>query len=633
MKINLDDFDILDINDIQVNSKKSTMYDIEIKNDNTFFISKNKKDNILIHNCDGSHIKGLIINIIDTYWHELLAQDFLYEFITPIVKVKKGKIIKYFYSLDEYDKWQKRTNNGQEYFVKFIKGLGTIEPHEAKLFFKNLDKHLIKFNSENIKKERENIDLVFNQNRTDDRKIWLLDYVDNTKIDKVNKKQTYDLFFNNEFKEFSMSDNIRSIPSIVDGLKPSQRKVLYTLFKKNYKNEIKISQLSGAIMEFSAYHHGSVSIEQTIIQMAQNFVGSNNQNLISPTGQFGTRLKGGKDASASRYIFTNLEKITKILFNKQDENILEYLDDDGYSVEPKYYIPIIPMVLVNGSDGIGTGWSSFIPKFNPQDLITYLENKIKKKRKNIKFLPWYKGFKGDITFDKENNKCISTGKIKKFTNNRIKDSIYQITELPVGVWNDKYCIMLDKLIENEDIVDYDDDSTDSNVDIKIRITKRPPDFIKKLHLQNSLSLNNMILFNEEGKIKKYNTQYEIIDEFFDIRLEYYKLRKENILKVLEEQKLYLTNKMRFIKSVLKKEIIIENKTRDIIEKQIIKMKIDKWNDSYDYLLNLPLIQLSKEKLKEMQETFNKKKEDIAKIKSTSIEKMWNNDLNDLKKNF
>jgi DNA topoisomerase-2 len=578
---------------------------------------------------DGAHIKGLIINLFETYWPELLKLEFIFEFITPIVKVKKSGKSKYFYSLNDYNKWKSSVGSG--WFIKYYKGLGTIEPTEAKNFFKDINKHLIIFNSEDFKQEREYIDLIFNKKRTDDRKEWLLKYIPGVERDKFNSKQTYKSFFDNEYKEYSIADNIRSIPSIVDGLKPSQRKILYTLFKRNFKNEVKVELLLGSILELSAYHHGPVSLYETIVGMAQDFTGANNINLLEPTGEFGTRLKGGKDASASRYIFTNLEKITKVIFNKLDDDVLENLIDDGYTIEPKHYMPILPMVLVNGSDGIGTGWSSFIPKFNPIDIIKYLENKIKKKKKNIEFLPWYNRFKGSISFDKENNKCISKGKVKIFINNRIKDTIYQVTELPVGVWNDKYCLMLDKLIKDEVIIDYDDDSTDSDIDIKIRVTKKLPNLYDVLHLQNSLSLNNMILFNEQGKIQKYASQYEIIDEFFDIRLEYYRLRKENILKVLEEQKSYLSNKMKFIQSVLKKNIVVENKKRDAIEAQIVKLKIVKWNDSYDYLLNIPLIQFSKEKLIEMQETFNKKKEDIATIKSTSIEKMWSEDLSTLKK--
>lgn len=579
---------------------------------------------------DGSHIKGLIINLFETYWPELLKLNFLYEFITPIVRVKKGNVVKYFYTLKEYRKWKDSVNINL-WFVKYYKGLGTIEPPEAKQFFKDIDKHLIEFNSEDFKQEREYIDLVFNQKRANDRKEWLLKYEPGVEIDKFNSTQTYKSFFDNEYKEFSIADNIRSIPSIVDGLKPSQRKILYTLFKRNFKNEVKVELLLGSILELSAYHHGPKSLEDTIVGMAQNFIGSNNINLLEPAGEYGTRLKGGNDSSASRYIFTNLEKITRNIFDKRDDNILEYLQDDGYDIEPKYYVPIIPMVLVNGADGIGTGWSSFVPKFNPSDIITYIENKLKGRKTNIKFLPWYKGHKGEILFDEENNKCISKGKVKKVVNNRIKDSIYQVTELPVGIWNDKYGEFLDKLIEKGEIVDWDDDSTDSNIDIKVRISKKPKNILSVFHLEVSLSLNNMILFNEEGKIQKYENQYEIIDDFYDIRLKYYQLRKDNILKILEEQKSYLTNKMKFINAVLKKQIIIENKPKLDIEKQIIKSKIDKWNDSYDYLLNIPLIQLSKEKLLDMQEAFNKKKEEIEKIKSTTIEKMWTDDLNEMKK--
>lgn len=578
---------------------------------------------------DGSHIKGLIINLFETYWPELLTLDFLYEFITPIVKAKKGNNIKYFYTLNEYHKWKISIKG--DWFIKYYKGLGTIEPSEAKQFFKDIDKHLIKFNSSDIKKEREYVDLVFNQKRTDDRKNWLLTYVPGIEIDKFNITQTYESFFDNEMKEFSIADNIRSIPNIVDGFKPSQRKVLYTLFKRNFKNEVKVELLLGSILEQSAYHHGPKSLEDTIVGMAQDFTGSNNINLLVPKGEYGTRAKGGNDASASRYIFTNIDDIARIIFDKKDDKILEYLDDDGYPIEPRYYVPIIPMILVNGAEGIGTGWSTFLPKFNPKDIIEYLENKIKGKNKNIEFTPWYKGFKGEIIFDAENNKYNTKGRIKKITNTKIKDDIYEISELPIGVWNDKYCEFLDKLIKDDEIVDYDDDSTDSITNIKIRVSKKQTDIYKKFHLENSLSINNMILFNDEGKIKKYNNQYEIIDEFYDIRIKYYKLRKENIIKVLEEQKSILTNKMKFINAVLKKQIVVENKPRKVIEEQIIKLKIDKLDDSYDYLLNIPLIQFSTEKLLEMQEIFNKKKEEIDKITSTSIEKMWADDLNELKK--
>ena len=285
MQINLNDYDILDIDDITTEVKNTIMYDIEVEDDNTFFISKNKIDNILVHNCDGSHINGLILNLFDTYWPELLQIDFLYQFVTPVVKATKKSQILYFYNSHDYQKWKNKTNYS-EWHLKWLKGLGTLEPSEIKLFFKDLNKHLIKFNSSDVNKERDIIDLAFNKKRAEDRKDWLLKYDPNPNFDKFKIKQTYESFFNNEFIEFSMADNIRSIPSIMDGLKPSQRKIIYTLFNKNFKHEVKVSQLCGDIISLSAYHNGSVSLEQAIVSMSQNFVGTNNLNLLEPIGQF-----------------------------------------------------------------------------------------------------------------------------------------------------------------------------------------------------------------------------------------------------------------------------------------------------------------------------------------------------------
>lgn len=624
MKINLDDYDILDITDIQKENTSTTMYDIEVEDDNTFFISNNCQDNIIVHNCDGSHIKGLVINLLDTYWPELLKMDFVYEFVTPIVKAKKGNIVKYFYTQNEYKKW-KTTVSTDGWYLKWIKGLGTIEPEEAKQFFKDIHKHLIKFNSSDFQKEREYVDLIFNEKRSDDRKDWLLSYVPGIELDKFNSIQTYQSFFDNEFKEYSMADNIRSIPSIVDGLKPSQRKILYTLFKRNFKNEVKVELLIGSIIELSAYHHGPVSLQDAIVGLAQDFTGQNNINLLEPKGEYGTRSKGGKDASASRYIFTNLTELTKKIFIKEDEPILQYAVDDGYQVEPVYYLPIIPMVLVNGSDGIGTGWSSFVPKFNPKEIVTYIEKKLKGDKKNIELHPWYKGFKGEII--KDGNRYISRGII-----NKVKENMYNITELPIGTWNKKYFEVLDGMIEKNDfVVDFEDHSTDTEINITVKTSGVVEDIYKKLNLETYLSTNNLILFDEQGKIRKYENQYDIISTFYEIRLRYYQLRKDNIISKLEQQKSVLLNRMKFIQGILKKQIIVENKNRKDIETQIANLNISMIDESYDYLLNIPIIQLSKEKLLEIQDTFNKKKEEIEKVKQLTVQKMWEIDLSDLKK--
>lgn len=630
MDLNIKDYDILNIDNIETLNKSTKMYDIEVEDDNTFFVSKNKKDNILVHNCDGSHIKGLLINILDNFWPDLLKQDFIYEFITPIVKIEKGGRHRYFYRLDEYKKW-KSENNTNGWFIKYYKGLGTIQSNESKIFFKDIKKHLIKFNSSDFKKERNLIDLSFNKKRTDDRKNWLLQYKPGLEIDKFKIKQTYDSFINNELIEFSMADNLRSIPNVIDGLKPSQRKVLYTLFKKNYKDEVKVNTLAGSITETTSYHHGQTSIEGSIIGMAQNFINSNNLNLLEPKGQFGTRLKGGKDASASRYIFTKLNSITRNIFIKEDDNILNYLNDDGYSIEPEFYTPIIPMILVNGSDGIGTGWRSDIPFYDINDIVDYCINKIIYKRKNIELHPKYKNFKGSIEWDDKNNRYTTRGVIEKINSTQIN-----ISELPIGVWNDKYYDFLDKLVEEKKIKDYVKNCTDSDINISIYINRIDMKSImeypyKFFNLESYIHTNNMYAFDENYKLKKFETPYDLIDYFFEVRIKYYEKRKNYIINKLENDKNILYNKIKFINNVISEKIKIYRQPKNKIEKQLDELKFMKIDDSFNYLLNLPIYSLTKEKMIELKELFNSKKLELDEIKNTDIDKLWLNDLKNLKK--
>eukprot|EP01033_Poteriospumella_lacustris_P013978 gene13978-9984_t len=227
------------------------------------------------------------------------------------------------------------------------------------------------------------------------------------------------------------ADNERSIAHFMDGMKPSQRKVLFACFKRNLKQEIKVAQLAGYVSEHSAYHHGEASLTQTIIGMAQNFVGSNNINLLSPCGQFGTRLMGGKDAASPRYVFTKLETITRLIFHPDDDPLLEYLEDDGQSIEPLYYVPIIPMALVNGCEGIGTGWSSSVPTFNPRELISNLKRMIQGDEPE-EMLPWYRGFTGSVQ-QKAAQSYVLTGTLEQ-----LDEQTVRISELPVGKWTTDY---------------------------------------------------------------------------------------------------------------------------------------------------------------------------------------------------
>lgn len=632
MKIDLSQYELHQPNDIKIINSNLKTIDIEVDDDHTFYIIGENNDLILSHNCDGNHIKGLILNFFNNFFPELLKLPFIFEFITPILRASKGKVVKYFYRLNEYDNW-KKNNNTTGYIIKYFKGLGTLEPYEAKLFFKNIDKHLIQFNYTESEDTENLIDLAFNKKRPDDRKDWLLNYEPGVVIDKFSTKQTYKSFFNSEFIEFSMYDNIRSIPSIMDGLKPSQRKILYGMFKKNHKSEIKVNNLAGEITSLTSYHHGNVSLEGTIVGMAQTFVGTNNINFLQPKGQFGTRLTGGKDAASSRYIFTLLNDITRSIFIPEDDNILTYLDDDGFPIEPQWYCPILPVILLNANEGIGTGWSTNVPCFNPIEIIKYLALKINKKPTKT-LTPWYKGFNGQIVLDKEKNRYNTRGVITK-----INMSTLKITELPIGLWNDKFYDILDELVENKTIKDYTKNDTDEKVNITVsfsredlkRLEDNDPTFIKTFQLETYLNMNNMHLFNANGKIQKYESVDEIIDDFYNIRLEYYQKRKDYLLEKLEYDRKILLNKMKFINHILKGELKIQNQKRQDIEDKLIELKIDKIEDSYNYLLNMFLLSLTSEKLLEFKEIYKKKKEEIDILTKTDIKEIWLKDLNDLYK--
>lgn len=402
-----------------------------------------------------------------------------------------------------------------------------------------------------------------------------------------------------------------------------------TIPKKYYDIEVE-KYHNFFITKSNLVTHNS-SLEGGIVGMAQDYVGSNNINLLEPKGQFGTRLKGGKDSSASRYIFTKLNPITRNLFIKEDDKILNYLNDDGYSIEPDFYVPIIPNVLVNGSEGIGTGWSSNIPKYNPIEIIDYIINKIQRKRKNLTLIPHYRGFKGEIIWDEENGRFSSLGVFKK-----VNSTTINITELPIGMWNDKYYDYLDKLVDEKKIKDYVKNCTDISVNILIYVSRTDMKKIlenpyKFLNLETYIHMKNMYAFDENYILKKFEQPYDLIDYFYDIRLKYYDNRKKYLIKKINLDKSILYNRIKFINGVISNKIKIHRQTKVNIVNQLDTLKMTMVDDSYDYLLGMPIYSLTKEKMDELKEQYEKKKIELEEIKKTEITKMWLKDLRNLKK--
>ena len=371
---------------------------------------------------DGSHIKGLLINFIHFFWPDLIMRhkEFLKEFITPIIKVTKkkdqGTEKLPFFTIPEYERWAEdkiRENTLRNYTIKYYKGLGTSTSLEAKEYFKAIESHRIRFFYRDAHDD-DAIDLAFNKKKADNRKDWLSNYDPKIFVDHNLKDLRLLDFINRELIHFSNADNLRSIPSVIDGFKPGQRKILFACFKRKLKAEIKVAQLSGYVAEHSAYHHGEVSLSQTIVGMAQDFVGSNNLNLLKPIGQFGNRMMGGKEAASPRYIFTNLTSLARLVFHPNDNSVLNYQVEEGQRIEPDYYAPILPMCLINGAEGIGTGWSTSIPCYNPLEIADNIRKRLRNHAYNFRrMIPWFRGFTGKIELKEDGTNYLVQGSFER----------------------------------------------------------------------------------------------------------------------------------------------------------------------------------------------------------------------------
>ena len=607
---------------------------------------------------DGSHIKGLCINMFHSQWHDLVKiPNFLGFMNTPILKATKGKKTKSFYTESAYQKWKEANNNGKGWTIKYYKGLGTSTAKEFKEYF--ADKKLIMF--EYNGQESDNaIDRVFNKHRADDRKDWLANYDKHAVLNPDNNRVRFEDFTDREMIHFSKYDCERSIPNLVDGLKTSLRKILYAAFKKNLVKEIKVAQFSGYVSEHSGYHHGEMSLNGGIIGMAQEFIGSNNVNTLLPLGQFGTRLKGGKDHASERYIFTKLNSITRAIYPKLDDDVLNYLDDDGTLVEPEFYTPIIPMILVNGGKGIGTGFSYEGLCYNPEQIIEYLKCKLKSQEFNGDIKPYYEGFKGDIIeFSEKKDDIVYKKYLVKGKYEIVSHDTIKITELPIGTWTEPYKAFLETLMEDKDkkgkkkkpiVKSYKDSCTDTTIEFTVKlhmgvlpnlVSKKVADNITKLEkvfgLTTTKSTSNMYLFDENQQLRKYNTIYDIIDKYYPVRYETYENRKAHMIQALEKEVKVLSNKARFIQ-----EQIVEPPTLVLRKKkkaEVISMLKEKGYDiigddeEYKYLRNMTIDSVEEENYEKLLKLKAERESELEKIKITTIEDMWLGELSVLEKEY
>ncbi|TPP66786.1 DNA topoisomerase 2 [Fasciola gigantica] len=469
---------------------------------------------------DGSHIKGLIINFVHSNWPNLLRHNIVEEFITPIVKVFKGSRELPFYSLPEFEEWQKSTPNWHTWRIKYYKGLGTSSSKEAKEYFSDMIRHRIRFRYTGHEDD-VSIQLAFDKSKISDRKNWLTEWTADRKrrrelglpepylYGKDTRAISFHDFVHKELVLFSNLDNERSIPSIVDGLKPGQRK-------------------------------------------------------------FGTRLCGGKDAASARYIFTALNPVTRLIFHPADDPILTYLRDDNLRIEPEWYCPIIPMILVNGADGIGTGYATRIPNY-------------------------------DVLEELESNRYLVHGEIAI-----IDDTTLEITELPVRVWTQTY---------KENVLEIMLNGTDK-VQPCITYEKR------KSYLEGMLA----------AEARKLENQARFVVEKIDgVMIIENKPRKE-LVRILQDAR-YDSDPVRAWKDCLDKLASIEEEIESGATGEAGSDESEGGGPDYNYILNMPLWSLSKERKDHLLAERDAKQAELRALRLKSATMLWREDLQNLEEAY
>jgi DNA topoisomerase-2 len=568
---------------------------------------------------DGSHIKGLVLNMFHVYWPKLIEMGFVVSMVTPVIKAGKT----WYFTEEAFRTAQQSAAAGAAVSfgnVKYYKGLGTSTSAEAKEYFKQIDRLTVAFSSD--EHVDESMRLAFAKALADDRKEWLTKHMASPPKEipyGTVKTLSVSDFVHRDLSNFSAEDIKRSIPHVSDGLKPSQRKVIYACLKKNLTHDMKVAQLAGYVAEQTAYHHGEASLQGTIVNLAQNFVGANNLNLLEPSGQFGTRLAGGKDAASSRYIFTRLAPHTKTIFDPLDNSVLKYVVDDGQHVEPEFYSPVIPMILINGAEGIGTGFSCYVPPFDAEavkhNILCGLEQV-----PMVAMKPHFKGFKGKITKTKDHT-WVMEGLVEK------EGSQLHVKELPPGRWIQDFKEHLDDLVDKGTIQKYENHSSETTPDFRIWGGEGLENPIRDLGLTKTIHTSNMYLIGPNGAVKKYASPEEILVDYMEIRVGTYKRRKAHLLKQLDSEIQWLSEKARFIGFVINKRVQVLNVPLEEIRGQLRaeNFKEEIWSK----LLDIKTYQYTREEVLKLKDLCTVKNTEREQLKATSVVQMWKNNLSEL----
>lgn len=580
---------------------------------------------------DGSHIKGLVINAFEALWPRMLQRNpgYISLFSTPIVKIKlpgsKDPIP--FYSFKEYHKWQ-RANPNQRFTAKYYKGLGTSTTAEGKEYFANMEKNVMKLVVDS--KDKRLLDSVFDSQEVEWRKDWMTKanaFTGEIDIDRSKTSLTISDFVHREMVHFALLGNARALAHSVDGLKPSQRKILWAMMKRGRNESSKVAQLSGYISEASSFHHGEVSLQETMIKMAQNFTGGNNINYLVPEGQFGSRQQLGNDHAAPRYIFTKLSRFARLLFPSDDDPLLDYVDEEGTIVEPTHYVPIIPTLLCNGSVGIGFGFSSNIPSFHPLDVaasVRAMINGESAKQVAKRLVPWAVGFQGHVRKGPE-GEFIAVGKYGAYQNGNL-----HISELPWSTSIEAFRNHVSQLATNDVVLRIADYSGANHVDIDLSVDRECMTTWAEVETGMALAQRiyvNGTVFSPNGTLAPLDSDLSpVLQWHYDRRLDLYKKRRTRILHERQQELARLESTLSFVTAFRAGKIDIVNATDDSLLKSCQKLNMVRVEESFDYVLRKPITFFTRTSLEKLQSDIQRVKEEIAVLTKLTPVKMWQTEL-------
>lgn len=608
---------------------------------------------------DGKHIIGLILNYIFCRFRTLLQRGFVLFRRTPILRVTHGSNKLKFYTHGQYEEWVSKTPDYKIYKHKYYKGLGTSSDKDIADDFKDPRVVICIYDDTT----EDSLRLAFDSKQADQRKGWIARWRDALQVEDLQMQPISD-FVSRELIHFVKANMERSLPRFLDGLKISQRKALWAAVKKwmgsgsrlikDKPAEMKVAQFASYVAGETNYAHGEMCLAATIVGMAQDFVGANNLPYFTQDGQFGTRNLGGKDAANTRYSYTRPEWWLSYVFKKEDLALLDFVIEEGEEVEPITFLPIIPMQLVNGSVGIGSGYSTFIPNHNPIDIVDWLVKRINGLTPDpIK--PWYKGFIGTITIT--NKKYVrninENGEVirEEHTNpdhpvgidaipepesgltmvtrgkySTLKKSV-KITELPIGRWTTDAYREYVKMVKEKIASDVQNRSTHDKINFELMSFKHVAGY-DTLKLQRGFGLTNMNTLDNENTPQHHESTQDILEQFYQQRLHYYELRKKNMLEKIQSEIRSRRERMNLISAILSGELVVFKRKKEDILKDFERLGLNK-----DLFSHIRLTNMSEDEVADLQSEIDGLSNDFENLTQTPPTQLWLNDLDDFKKEY